>query len=76
MQGNLEVTSTLWHRHQYKFSQRVDDECVAQVLAAIPHNISSKALCHWLPNNILADLVKFCRSSLDLIALWADERVR
>lgn len=75
-QSNLEVTSTLWHRHQYEFSQHVNEDCVAQVLTAIPHNIPSKTLCHWLPNNILADLVKFCRSSLDLIALWADERVR
>ncbi|KAG0729033.1 Kinetochore-associated protein 1 [Chionoecetes opilio] len=76
IQGNLDVASTLWHRHQYEFSHRMDEACVSQVLAALPHNIPSTTLCHWLPKNILGDLVKFCRSSLNMIAIWADEWVK
>ncbi|XP_063874801.1 kinetochore-associated protein 1-like [Scylla paramamosain] len=76
IQGNLDVVSTFWHRHQYEFSHLMDEEHVAQVLASIPHNIPSSILCQWLPKNILADLVMLCRSSLDMIAIWADEWVK
>ncbi|XP_071532362.1 kinetochore-associated protein 1 [Panulirus ornatus] len=74
--GNLDVASTVWHRHQYEFSHKVDQACVSQILAVFPHSICSQALCTWLPRNVLSDLVKFCPSSLEIIAAWGDSRVK
>ncbi|KAG7167662.1 Kinetochore-associated protein 1-like [Homarus americanus] len=74
--GNLDSASTLWHRHQYEFSHQVDQLCVSQILDAFPHNVPSSVLCNWLPKNVLSDLVKFCPSSMEIIATWGDNRVK
>nr|XP_045608733.1 kinetochore-associated protein 1-like [Procambarus clarkii] len=74
--GNLDVASTVWHRHQYEFSQHVDQACVSQILVAFPHNVPSSVLLKWLPRNVLGDLVKLCPSSMEIIASWADSRVK
>lgn len=74
--GNLDVASTVWHRHLYEFSHLIDQECVQQILTAFPHSIPSADLCNWLPRNVLSDLVRLCPSSMEIIACWGDGRVK
>ena len=76
LQGNLDVASTVWHRHLYEFSKAIGMDCVSEILTAFPHSIRSSQLCNWLPRNVITDLVKLCPDSMEVIATWGDERVK
>ncbi|KAK7086198.1 hypothetical protein SK128_002833, partial [Halocaridina rubra] len=73
---NLDVASTVWHRHLYEFLDRIDVHSVTEILAAFPHNVPSSVFCNWLPRNVISDLVKLCPDSMELIAMWGDKRVK
>ncbi|KAK3873420.1 hypothetical protein Pcinc_021553 [Petrolisthes cinctipes] len=74
--SNLDLASTLWHRHLYEFSHMINQSCVSEILEAFPHNIPTPVQCSWLAKHMLSDFIKFCPSSVDIIAEWADNRVK
>ncbi|CAL4063302.1 unnamed protein product, partial [Meganyctiphanes norvegica] len=73
--GNLEVASTVWHRHQYEFRSKVDQSTIEEILDAVPHTMPSDTLCSWLRKGVLADLVMLCPAAMEVIAHWAHARV-
>ncbi|XP_068231319.1 kinetochore-associated protein 1 [Palaemon carinicauda] len=74
--GNLDVASTVWHRHLYEFGPSIDIDKVSEILSSFPFNMSSEKLCNWLPRNVISDLVKLCPDSMEVIATWGDKRVK
>lgn len=75
-QSNLDLASTVWHRHLYEFSHKINQSCVCEILEAFPYNIPSPVQCNWLAKHMLSEFVKFCPNSVDLIADWANDRVK
>lgn len=73
--GNLEVASTVWHRHQYEFRSKVDQSTIEEILDAVPHTLPSETLCSWLRKGVLADFVMLCPAAIEVIAHWAHARV-
>ncbi|XP_066943514.1 kinetochore-associated protein 1 [Macrobrachium rosenbergii] len=74
--GNLDVASTVWHRHLYEFGSSIDIDKVSEILSSLPFNMQSDKLCSWLPRNVVSDLVKLCPDSMEVIAMWGDKRVK
>ncbi|XP_064111432.1 kinetochore-associated protein 1-like [Macrobrachium nipponense] len=74
--GNLDVASTVWHRHLYEFGSSIDIDKVFEILSSFPFNMQSDKLCTWLPRNVFSDLVKLCPDSMEVIAMWGDKRVK